>query len=365
MLTLKGHLRRIWSVSWSPDGKRLASASGDRTVKVWDAITGEILFTLGGHTGEVRSVCFSPNGKRLASASQDQTVKVWDAQSGRDVLTLKGHTDGVTSVCFSPDGRRLTSASRDGTVKLWDTESGQETLTLDVHEHSMFGLAEVTWSPDGKRLAGCGGNGGDKGDMVMVWEDNPREELVKERRDGQAAISEFKKERTKWRALGDAIAEARQSEDPKAELSILEKAISEYPSLETTGLGGRKIALLIRDRNPGPAIAYGTHLLEETLKYDALALNDIAWSIVDPDAKTKPNAKLLKLGLTAAKRADELMHGKHAAVADTLAAAYAADGDLAKAAEVQAKAVALAKGTEFGKVKSLQERLERYKKALK
>ena len=80
------------SVAFSPDGKRLASASRDGTVKVWDAATGQETLTLKGHTGRVRSVAFSPDGKRLASASDDRTVKVWDAATGQEILTLKGHT---------------------------------------------------------------------------------------------------------------------------------------------------------------------------------------------------------------------------------------------------------------------------------
>ena len=79
-------------MSFSPDGKRLASASGDQTLKLWDAATGQELLTLKGHTGEVTGVSFSPDGKRLASASDDQTLKLWDVATGQELLTLKGHT---------------------------------------------------------------------------------------------------------------------------------------------------------------------------------------------------------------------------------------------------------------------------------
>ena len=119
-LDLKGHTGRVNSASFSPDVKRLASASYDGTVKVWDATTGQESLTLKGHTSLVFSVSFSPDGKRLASASDDQTVKVWDATTGQESLTLKGHTGRVTSVSFSPDGARIASASWDYTVKLWD-----------------------------------------------------------------------------------------------------------------------------------------------------------------------------------------------------------------------------------------------------
>src|SRR5262249_3844269 len=129
-LTLKGHTDPVRSVCFSPDGKRLASASNDETVKVWDVQTGQEAVTLRAHTRMVRSVGFTPCGKRLASASDDKTVKVWllalpladkDARTGQQVLTLQGHTGRVLSVCFSPDGKRLASASSDKTVKVWDT----------------------------------------------------------------------------------------------------------------------------------------------------------------------------------------------------------------------------------------------------
>ena len=76
--------------------------------------------TIKGHTDYITSVCFSPDGKRLASGSYDKTVKVWGAQTGQQALTLKGHTNIITSVVFSPDGKRLASGSQDGTVKVWE-----------------------------------------------------------------------------------------------------------------------------------------------------------------------------------------------------------------------------------------------------
>ncbi|MEH2002163.1 MAG: ribosome assembly protein 4, partial [Nostoc sp.] len=148
--TLEGHSSAVSSVVFSPDGQRLASASGDKTIKLWDVATGKAVQTLTGHSSAVYSVVFSPDGQRLASASTDKTIKLWDVATGKAVQTLTGHSDTVSSVVFSPDGQRLASASGDKTIKLWDLATGKAVQTLTGHSDA---VNSVVFSPDGQRLA--------------------------------------------------------------------------------------------------------------------------------------------------------------------------------------------------------------------
>jgi serine/threonine protein kinase len=160
--TLRGHRDSVISVSFSPDGKFLASGSLDKTVKVWEVGSWREVATLRGHGGAVFSVSFSPDGNFLASGSEDKTVKVWELVSWWEVATLRGHGDGVTSVAFSPDGKFLASGSRDATVKVWAVGSWREVTTLRGHEDVVW---SVSFSPDGNFLAS---GSGDK--TVKVWE---------------------------------------------------------------------------------------------------------------------------------------------------------------------------------------------------
>ncbi|MEH1998927.1 MAG: hypothetical protein V7L00_09300 [Nostoc sp.] len=126
----KKHNTKVYDVSFSPDGKLLASGSGDGTVKLWDVAIGKELNTLKGHSGRIYSVSFSPDGKTIASASADKTIKLWSLD-GSLTKVLRGHDAEVTNVSFCPDNQVIVSSSVDNTISLWRSD-GKLVKTLTV-----------------------------------------------------------------------------------------------------------------------------------------------------------------------------------------------------------------------------------------
>lgn len=145
------HAQEVTSVSFSPNSQLIASASRDRTVKLWHR-DGTLLHTLTGHQNSVYSVSFSPDGKLVASASHDKTIKLWRTSDGSLVNTLVGHGESVNWVTFSPDGAFIASASDDKTVKLWRRD-GTLARTFPPHEDW---VTVVVFSPDGTHLVSAG-----------------------------------------------------------------------------------------------------------------------------------------------------------------------------------------------------------------
>ncbi|OCR00425.1 hypothetical protein BCD67_13005 [Oscillatoriales cyanobacterium USR001] len=169
---LKGHSDRIYAVTFSPDGQKIATSSKDKTVKLWN-IEGKLLKTFSGHTASVFSVAFNPQGTILASASKDNTIKLWNLQeeinnkqSVLNPITLKGHRGGVTSLSWSSDGKILASASYDSTVKLWNIqgETGEKSAFLKNLNDLISDVTSVSFSPDNSIIATVGAN-----KIVKIW----------------------------------------------------------------------------------------------------------------------------------------------------------------------------------------------------
>lgn len=149
-------LGAVNDVRFSPDGKLLAVAGGQPSAKgdlrIYQTADWKLLATLTGHDDVVFSIAFHPDGKRLASASFDKTVRIWDLGTHKTLQTLSGHSDFVYSVAFNPDGSWLVSASKDRSVKLIETDTGKGRFTFSLDDD----VLTVAVSPDGKHVVSSG-----------------------------------------------------------------------------------------------------------------------------------------------------------------------------------------------------------------
>ncbi|EDO04154.1 hypothetical protein SS1G_06637 [Sclerotinia sclerotiorum 1980 UF-70] len=194
--TLEGHSSWVYSVAFSPDGTKIASGSRDRTIRLWDTITGELLQRFKGHSDSVNSVAFSPDGTKIASGSRDRTIRLWDTVTGEPLQRFEGHSNWVRSVAFSPDGTKIASGSDDETIRLWNTTTGKslqrfkghsdwvstkiasgsdddtirlwDTITgelLQTLEGYSDWISSIAFSPDGTKVASGSGD-----QMIRLWD---------------------------------------------------------------------------------------------------------------------------------------------------------------------------------------------------
>jgi tricorn protease-like protein len=150
-------------IAFSPDGKLLGTAGGDKVVQLWSLETGKEVARLEGHKGFIRTVAFSPDGKLLASAGDGEGAILWDVAARKELRRVGKHTDGLRLATFSPDGKTLATSGFDEHIGLWDVSTGKQLHFFRAHPRVPYAVA---FSPDGKVLA----SGGDKEGTIRLWD---------------------------------------------------------------------------------------------------------------------------------------------------------------------------------------------------
>ncbi|GBF82597.1 AAA-like domain-containing protein [Aphanothece sacrum] len=218
---LTGHQKNVYSVAFSPNGQLIATASQDDTAKIWNR-EGKQLITLKGHYASVYSVTFSPDSQRIATTSRDNTAIVWDLQ-GHSLAILKGHQKSVDDVAFSPDGTLIATASRDGTVKVWNNQG----RLLNTIRQDSLPFYSISFSPNGKQLAAAADDG-----TVRIWDQQGHPLLtlkghqglvnsVNFSRNGQWIVTAGNDGTARlWNVQGQTVAIFRGHQDPVYDVAI-------------------------------------------------------------------------------------------------------------------------------------------------
>lgn len=167
--TLTGHSDFVYDVAFSPDGKWLVSASKDRSVKLVETDTGKSRFTFSGLDQDILAVAVSPDGKNIVSSGFDTGLYWWNAETGQRIRLRNGHGIAVHEICFSKDGKRVASAGADKTIRLWDGSSGAPVRTIPAGSIAYA----VAWSPNGKLLASGTFDG-----LVRLWDPGTGRQLL-------------------------------------------------------------------------------------------------------------------------------------------------------------------------------------------
>jgi WD40 repeat protein len=158
------------SLAWSPDGRSLATSGGTDGIRLWDVQTASALHTLPGHTGNVHSLAWSPDGLTLASGSSDNTIRIWNVRTAEPLRTLTAHSDRVCSLAWSPAGALFASGSFDRRILLWDGDPRQVIREFSGHTDNVLSVA---WSPDGRTFAS-----GSRDSTIRIWDVRARRDTI-------------------------------------------------------------------------------------------------------------------------------------------------------------------------------------------
>jgi WD40 repeat protein len=165
--TLRGHNGPVADVAYSPDGSRVASASADGTIRVWNAADGGEPVVLRGHGGPILAVCFDPSSRFLASASEDGTAQIWNLAANDPPIVLSGHDSPVTGIAFGSDGASVLTATADRTVRQWNVATSMEISRVTMNDGASR-FSHARFSRDGTVVVTCSRDEGD--DAPRVWD---------------------------------------------------------------------------------------------------------------------------------------------------------------------------------------------------